>query len=209
MRIGLGDGLLLSHYSVPYRKWRLSSARQVNGRRQFSQPRGPDCRHDLDPLFMHVHKRRHVEAQPREGSVGGLKLRLVNPSLQARGEDQCGEESSTIAGMEPTPPHAEAPLPRSISWFAPWRWFSHWTTWKRWTVLVVVVSVGYALSPLVSYPLIGRLLPSAQNTAETVVTLFYLPIVAACQVCPPVDTFYETGTDRIDEILTQCGWPQR
>lgn len=109
--------------------------------------------------------------------------------------------------MPDTSPPTEAPMPRSVSWFMPWRWFSHWRPWKRWTLFAAVMLFGYLLSPLVSFPLANRLPSSVQDRAEMAYGLFYTPLIFVVEACPPIGVFYETTIEGIDNILTQWGWP--
>lgn len=114
-----------------------------------------------------------------------------------------------IAGMEPTPSPAEAPLPRSVSRFAPWRWFRSWS-WRQRGLFAVALLVVYVESAVVMLPLLHRLIARhpIRGTLPTAlahgVEFFYMPL-GLLAVIPGVVPLLEAQANFVDTVLVAIG----
>jgi hypothetical protein len=107
----------------------------------------------------------------------------------------------TITGMVPTLPPTEAPLPRSVSWFAPWWWFRHWTPWKRWTLLVGLLLAGYVEMPVVLDPLISQTSSPLIDAVEPVLRIVCFPIGYAYEHFAVVKRFYDPQLALVEAVF--------
>jgi hypothetical protein len=83
-----------------------------------------------------------------------------------------------------------APVPRSVSWFTPWRWFASWKPWKRWSLFAVIIFAVYAESfvalGVITYRRhpISIYSPPAHRQAWNTFTAMYVPLTFAMEWIP-------------------------
>lgn len=96
----------------------------------------------------------------------------------------------------------ERPLPRFVTFFAPWLWFSRMRPWKRWTLALVLFVGAYIEFPVVIIPFMHtrKGLPAPIEQAFSVV---WYPIDRLIQTSSAVASFYCWQADLVLRLL---GW---